>query len=102
RYDSEVAGPVAPPDLAATAAACTRTWFHPGTAVTGPPYGSYAGDTAAPVLAPQVVESPESLHPDEYEQALSALAGSVLREEVFAVGADGQRAAHPLSVTRHS
>jgi RHS repeat-associated protein len=101
RFDADELPPGTPPETATTAPACVRSWFHPGIEVRGTLPGSYLGDQAAPLLPPHAVEDLASLAPGDYEQAVAALAGSPLREEVYAVGPDGQPDPHPITVTQY-
>jgi RHS repeat-associated protein len=102
QYDADVPQPGAPAEVAATTPACIRRWFHPGVDLRGPLAEAYAGDASAALLVPHVVEDQAGFAPGDYEQAVAALAGSLLREEVYTVGSDGRLAAHPITVTQHS
>jgi RHS repeat-associated protein len=101
--DADLPGPDDP--VAETAPACVRTWYHNGVDPTGPAgsalSGAYQGDPDAVWLPGHTVTGLADLAPGEYEQAVAAAAGSVLREEVFRVGTDGTPAAHPLQVTQY-
>lgn len=77
--------------------ALTRTWFHQGV----PMWNQHRSidtydDAELPVLPSDVVAG--ELAPGDYEDALRALAGQVIRREVFAVDQHGARAAHPIVV----
>jgi RHS repeat-associated protein len=95
--------PAAPgdPDLIRAAGVCTRTFLHPGTPVEGarPPDG-WSGDDAEPLLDPHKIVDHAALTTGEYLDALRAVRGRPIREEVFALDEHGRRAEHPLVVTQ--
>ncbi|MGE5829025.1 MAG: toxin TcdB middle/C-terminal domain-containing protein, partial [Micromonosporaceae bacterium] len=101
RFDSDPPTDGAPLELAATAPLCLRTWFHPGIDVRGPLAAAYTGDPDAAGVPAHEVDHLDELGPGDYERAVAALMGRPLREEAFAVGADGRLSAHPFSVTQH-
>jgi RHS repeat-associated protein len=92
---------VGDPDFVRSPGSCTRTFFHPGAPPQpGRPRGAWSGDDEEPLLAPQRIELPETLSTGEYLDALRALRGRPVREEVFALDAEGRLEDHPLSVTQ--
>jgi YD repeat-containing protein len=80
----------------------TRTWFHTGLWRQGERLEAryateaWAADTQAAVLGPCVL--PEGLSPAEQKEAMRALKGRVLRQEVYADDEDELRAPHPYTV----
>lgn len=73
----------------------TRTWFHTGAATRRPAPTGYGSDALSPSTPPP------GLSAGEEREAIRALRGSVLRQEVY--GLDGSAAEpHPYSVTEHS
>jgi RHS repeat-associated protein len=100
-YDAEAVTDAAP-GAAVTAPTVTRTWFHLGTAMWSEhrPVGTYTGDPDLPRIAFHTIESDVPLTEDQEEDALRALAGRVLRREVYAVDERGRRAAHPFAVSQ--
>lgn len=82
---------------------CTRTWFHPGNpSWAGPAPDAYDGDPLAPVLAPEAFDDLSALSAEDFADGLRAVAGHVVRQEVYAVDRSGGRAAHPFQVTQTS
>jgi RHS repeat-associated protein len=86
RFDAE-------PDAIDTVASCTRSWYHPGTDRV-----VLHGDYPGPRLTPHTVAHAGSFAAGDYEQVVAILAGTLLREEIFAVGQDGQLGEHPITV----
>ncbi|MFL6139752.1 MAG: SpvB/TcaC N-terminal domain-containing protein [Frankiaceae bacterium] len=96
RYDAVVAPGADDPRIS-----CTRTWFHTGAPDWYRALGTaYARDPLLPVLPGVTVEDAGSLADDEHLDALRAVAGQAVREETYAVGADGTLAEHPFVVTQ--
>jgi RHS repeat-associated protein len=80
---------------------CTRMWFHTGAPDWHRTLGHrYAGDAQLPILPAVTVTDPGTLDADDYEDALRAAIGHQVREETYAVGADGTLAPHPFAVTQ--
>jgi RHS repeat-associated protein len=102
RYDAETHVPEAKDP--SVVPACVRTWFHPGPDAWSTPWASdaYAGDRVEGELPTQSFDALDRWSPEECERGLLALAGEPIREEVFAVAADGSRGEHPVQVTRSS
>ena len=82
----------------------TRTWYHNGSAngdrprAPGRQEDYYGDDPAAHRLPEATVEEAMQYAPDTIEEAYRALAGSVLRQEVYAAD-DAPQSKHPYSVT---
>lgn len=105
QYDAEVHGrSSADPEAAFSAPTCVRTWFHTGSPVWDDRGSTdrYSLDGEQATLAAHAIENPGALRTDEYEDGLRALAGQVIRQEVFATSPTGQRTAHPYQVTQSS
>ncbi len=102
QYDAEIFANASVPENQYTPPACTRTWFHNGAfgwdAWRARDY--YHGDTRHPLLPTPVFEEPEALGSEVFEQGYRALAGQIIRREVYAVSPNGQRAEHPYQVTQ--
>ncbi len=85
-----------------TPPSCVRTWFHNGA------FGwdawrtldYYSGDPEHDLLPPPVFEEAANLNQKEFEDGYRALAGQVIRREIFAVTLEGYRADHPYQVTQ--
>lgn len=95
--------PVVPgdPDFIRAPGSCTRTFFHPGELPAGSrPPGAWSADAEEPLLAPHKVEDQNELTTGEYLDALRALRGRAVREEIFALDEQNRLAEHPLSVTQ--
>lgn len=84
-----------------SAPSLTRMWFHLGTPMWNHhrPDQTYAGDLRA--LPPHVFGDAERFGPGETEDGLRALAGHVIRTEVWGL-VDGAPAAHPLVVQQRT
>ncbi|MES2936898.1 MAG: SpvB/TcaC N-terminal domain-containing protein [Pseudomonadota bacterium] len=87
-----------PADAGTTAPACTRSWFHLGADGVSSRELMWAGDPTAAVVAPHLFEQPDALTQAEAEDALMALAGRPVRQELFAVLPDGALADAPFEV----
>ena len=100
--DADVATAAGPPDTWATPS-LTRIWFHNGDAMWGARRlaDRYAADPLLPLLDPHAIVDAATLSEDEIEDGLRALAGRVLRQEVFALDPAGMPGAHPISVRQH-
>src|SRR5262249_43512718 len=99
QFDSEAAsGQLA----AATAPACVRTWFHTGAADWPRRFAAdaYRSDPGQATITAHSFDNPAGLDPGDHEAALRALAGQVIRQEIFSTDAGGKRAAHPFQVTQ--
>ena len=102
QFDSEPFASTTLPEAHYTQAACVRTWHHNGA------FGwddwrvldYYSGDPEQPLLPAPVFEELMPLGQKDFEEAYRALAGQVIRREVYAVSAAGQRAEHPYQVTQ--
>jgi RHS repeat-associated protein len=79
---------------------CVRTWFHPGAIPGDAASGAYEGDPRVPRLAPDEIEDMDAFSAEEYAAGMRALAGQVIREEVYEVDASGTHAQHPVQVTQ--
>jgi RHS repeat-associated protein len=95
------AGPDPPPETFA-APALTRIWFHLGTPMWGRhrPADTYAADAELPWLGSHTVEDADSLGPDEIEDGLRAIAGRMVRREIYAMDPSGRPGAHPIVVSQ--
>lgn len=103
QYDTEVHDATSTqPEVTYTTPACQRTWFHIGVSATGMLVDSYRGDPEQIILPAQTFENAAELGSGEYEEGLRSLAGSVIRQEVFAVNPDGSLASHPFQITQNS
>lgn len=76
----------------------TRTWFHLGAPGRKPlrPSDTYTLDLDLPTLPTEVVG--DALEPGEFEDALRAVAGQVLRRETYSINEHGARGAHPYAI----
>jgi Salmonella virulence plasmid 65kDa B protein/Insecticide toxin TcdB middle/C-terminal region/Insecticide toxin TcdB middle/N-terminal region len=101
-YDSDLAYqvgagpttvPVAPPAL-------ERRWFHLGTQMWNfdAKASLYAGDPHLPVLSPHVVDGADALSADEVEDGLRAMAGDLIRCEIYAIDTTGANGSDPIEV----
>jgi RHS repeat-associated protein len=101
-YDADtVDATTADPAVAAvTAPMLSRTWFHLGTSMWNQhrPMGTYTGDPELPWLASHVVQDAEWMTADEIEDGLRALAGRMIRREVYAIDEYGAPGVHPFEV----
>lgn len=103
QYDTELHGAgTATPEVAYTAPACLRTWFHPGRAALGALAEGYRADVQQYPLPPHSFENLAEFGAGDYEDALRALSGLVVRQELFAITLDGLRADHPFQVVQNS
>lgn len=103
RYDSDTyrgTSTVAETDYADPV--CVRTWFHNGAVgwERRRAWDHYAGDAAGATLPGPVIEDLGRFGPDDLAEAYRALAGQVVRTEVYGLDRDGERAAHPYQVTQ--
>jgi RHS repeat-associated protein len=89
-------------DLVSTTSSCLRTWFHVGRRFDDWAPGRWTGDPLQATLPAQVVEKVGDLLPGEAEDAARAVAGVVLRQEVFAAALDGTPAPVPFEVSQSS
>ena len=101
QYDAEShPGPGARPEHY-TEPTCIRTWFHDGTydrdRVRGQDF--WLGDAQQAQPPPPALERAAEVAPGEFEDGYRALAGLVLRQEVFSTE-EGARVAAPLQVTQ--
>ena len=102
QFDSEPFASTTVPEAHYTQPACVRTWHHNGA------FGwddwraldYYSGDPEQPLLPAPVFEELMPLGQNDFEEAYRALAGQVIRREVYAVSAQGQRAEHPYQVNQ--
>jgi RHS repeat-associated protein len=94
-------GPDPPPEAFA-APALTRLWFHFGTPMWDRhrPADTYAGDPNLPRLDTHLIDGSEELTPEEIEDGLRALAGRMIRREIYALDARGLAGAHPIAVSQ--
>jgi RHS repeat-associated protein len=88
----------APPDSAfpATAGTCTRQWFHLGVEGVSSRHAMWRGDALAPDCTPYLLGSAEALDITEAQDAAEAVAGSLVRREIFTLGMENFSA--PLRV----
>ena len=102
QYDAEIFANASVPENQYTPPACIRTWFHNGAfgwdAWRARDY--YHGDVRHQLLPAPVFEESEAMGPDVFDQGYRALAGQIIRREVYAVSSDGRRAEHPYQVTQ--
>jgi RHS repeat-associated protein len=105
-YDAEAVDGTAPgPGAAAfTAPSLVRTWFHLGTDMAGRHRSrdTYAGDPDLPRLLPHLVDDPILLSAEAIEDGLRALAGRMMRREVYAVGPSDVPAPVPFEIIQAS
>ncbi len=105
-YDSPAAEGGAPgtDGLAFAAPALTRSWFHPGMSTDGEDWfvDAYRGDAMLPRLAAHEVVDDLALSADALDEALRAVAGRMIRQEVFSVDDRDRRSPHPFEVQQHS
>lgn len=90
-----------PPPADRSPGSLARTWFltGPGDPRAARAREHWAGDPLAPHLPPPALEDLALLGADEALEAEATLAASLWREEVYAVGTDGVRAATPLTTS---
>lgn len=83
---------------------CTRTWIHNGLFGWEQKRSAqyYAGDTQRPALPSPFFEQDEALSASDFECGLRALAGRVLRQEVYAADTNGTCAEHPYQVMQNA
>lgn len=105
QYDAEsYIGPADEIPLGFTEPVCTRIWYHNGM----PGWRErreahyFKGDAGAPSLQEVVIENLDAIGPEEYFDAYRALAGQVLRTEVFGLHPDGVRRPNPYQVTQNN
>lgn len=104
QYDSEVFGGADNLPEGYTAPTCSRTWFHNGA------FGwdirrfaqYYQGDSRQGLLPRDRVENLEELGAEEFEAGISALAGMVIRQEIYATDPRGPHTEHPYKVTQYA
>ncbi|NOT27672.1 MAG: hypothetical protein HOP16_16420 [Acidobacteria bacterium] len=95
-FDTEMADdlgrdPGAPPSV-------TRSFLHLGIEGDVALARAWRGDAAAPVVPVHAFEGTAPLSGTEAADALAAVAGRVVRQEVFAIEPGGRPAAHPYHV----
>lgn len=103
QYDSDTyRGSPTVPESDHTGPACVRTWFHDGVAGREPRRAQdyYRGDPRAKALPGHRIESPDALSPAAFAAAHRALAGQVVRTELYGLDPDGRRQPHPYQVTQ--
>lgn len=105
QYDSEVFDETSDiPEEAFTEPACSRTFFHNGA------FGwddrrtqyYYNGDPEHARLTEAVFQEQLDFYGKTFEDGFRTLAGQTLRQEIFAVSREGQRAEHPFQVTQNT
>jgi len=101
QYDTEIHDDGGELGITHTTPSCLRTWHHVGRPEIGRPPGSYDGDPLQPTLSPDRIEDVDELLPSEYLDGLRALAGRVVRQEVYAVPPTGALAPDPFQVVQH-
>ncbi|MGB0498064.1 MAG: SpvB/TcaC N-terminal domain-containing protein, partial [Rubricella sp.] len=90
--DTGIGGdPAAPPRL-------TRVWSHLGAAQPAALAGRWSGDPAASPPPWAAVEDEAALATRDYDEASRAVAGLLLRREVYGCAPDGTPDADPISV----
>lgn len=79
---------------------CTKTWLHPGMFgwETEKARQYYNKDPRQPLPAPSFFESTEALRDEDFTTGYRALAGMIIRQEIFAVSPEGITEEHPFSV----
>lgn len=103
QYDSDIyQGTSTLSESEFTAPSCIRTWYHNGAPGWEFKRGRrfYQEDSLATPLPSFVFENLNDIGHDEYNDAIRAMAGRVVRTEVFAVDNTGQRHLHPYQVTQ--
>ena len=91
-------------DLPLAEPSCTRTWIHNGM------FGSelnrmkqyYDKDPNEQLLSPQIFENTDALVSGDFERGFKSLTGFVIRQEIFAVGPDGNVKEHPFQIFQNS
>lgn len=105
QYDSELLQDSSNP-LADTYTqpSCTKTWYHSGIFGTDAMQQSqyYKRDSQHQVLTPYNFELVQALDESDFEQALRALAGRVVRQEIFGSSPEGKVNEHPFKVFQNS
>lgn len=78
----------------------TRTWFHLGSPLWSQyqTHDTYNGDSHLPKIKAQSIEGLSALTGDEANDAYRALAGHVLRREIYSVDESGRPGAHPFEL----
>ena len=82
---------------------CVRTWYHNGAAGWEPKRNSvyYKGDKESYLLPGHEMEGLGTWSPADFEDAFRALAGQIVRTEVYAVDKSGERRKHPYQITQN-
>ena len=75
-------------------------WHHLGTDAGATLSAIHSGDPLAARVAPQRIESATPLGGVAYDDALRAVAGRLLRQEIYALDDAGRPGAHPLEVSQ--
>lgn len=100
QYDSEkYQGTSTMPETNFSDPVCLRTWYHNGAAGWSDEraLGYYKDDTFSPQLSEYGFED-NDLGPNEFFDALRALAGQTLRTETYGLTRDGTRKTHPFQI----
>lgn len=80
--------------------ALERRWYHLGTSwPTGSAHQYYDADPQLPVFSAHLIDTGGLLiSPEDTDDGLRALAGDIVRREIYAITADGSAAPHPFEV----
>ncbi|MCU7808864.1 MAG: hypothetical protein KZQ73_13490, partial [Candidatus Thiodiazotropha sp. (ex Semelilucina semeliformis)] len=105
QYDSEHLEALAGADSRSySSPSCTRTWLHNGELgwFNRRATQFYQADSEHHLLPGPFLENPERFDNQEFAEAYHALAGQLVRQEVYAVEDDGQLAEHPFQVLQRA
>ncbi len=103
QYDSERHRGSGIPESEFTDPVCVRTWFHNGMPgwERRRSQGYYSLDENAHTMAGHEVENLNQIDSDEYFKAFEALAGRVIRTEVYGLGSEEKKQQHPFQVSQN-
>jgi RHS repeat-associated protein len=101
-YDADTAADhLAAPGADPTPVACRRTWRHTGAPDWSLCLGDrYSQDSHLVTLEPASFDNLSAFGQGDYEEGLRCLSGRMIREETYAVAADGSREDHPFEITQ--
>ncbi|WP_170864452.1 SpvB/TcaC N-terminal domain-containing protein [Fodinibius roseus] len=106
RYDSEThreRSDMDIPEAEFTDPVCIRTWFHSGLPGWEKQRSEqyYQGDGEVRRQVGHEMENTAQLSAEEYFKLFQALAGRLVRTEVYGLGREGERRTHPFQVSQH-
>ena len=99
-YDSDsYQGSPGIPEIEFTDPVCIRTWYHHGIVGSERKRATQYYSGLAAVYADYTLEDSELLNTKEFVNAIKALAGQVIRTEVYSINIEGKRKPHPLEIS---